>query len=189
MRITSGQYRGRKLFCPDGMNTRPTSDRVREALFNILLHHDWGDKIGDPLRDAHVIDGFAGTGALGLEALSRGAAHTTFIERDRKALESLRQNIAHLGCAESTNIIGMDIARLSPREGITPCSLIFLDPPYNKDLVVPALTSLNECGYIAENALLCVETAKKETIELPETHTHYLSRIYGDTAVHFYVTV
>ncbi|MDD2326679.1 MAG: RsmD family RNA methyltransferase [Alphaproteobacteria bacterium] len=93
MRITGGTLKGRPLRAPDGMGTRPTADRVREALFNILSHHDWGEAIGDALDGAVVLDAFAGTGALGIEAISRGAASCTFFEKDRKALTCLKENL------------------------------------------------------------------------------------------------
>lgn len=184
MRITGGKYRGRKLRAPEGTDTRPTSDRVREALFNILEHRDWGETIGNPLRKKHVLDGFAGTGALGLEALSRGAAHTLLIEKDRKALNVLRQNIDLLKCAEETTILGLDITRL--RTDTPACSLIFLDPPYRKNLITPALEVLEANNLIADDALFVIETAKKEDPNVPEKYKLLLSRTYGDTAIHFY---
>jgi len=114
MRITGGTLRGRTLKAPDGMGTRPTADRVREALFNIIAHHDWGEEIGKPLLGTHVLDAFAGTGALGLEAISRGAASCSFFENDRKALQALRENIAHTKTDEVAQIIQMDVTR-APR--------------------------------------------------------------------------
>jgi len=186
MRIAGGIHRGRKLFAPEGMNTRPTSDRVREALFNIIAHHEWGEDLPHPLREGFIIDGFAGTGALGLEALSRGAAHAVFVERDRNALDMLRKNIANLKCEEQTTIIGMDITRLSPRENIKPATLVFLDPPYKKGLIPPALASLKSCGYLSKDTLLCLETAKNEILSLEGCYTHLFTRVYGDTEIHFY---
>ena len=118
MRITGGTLRGRTLKAPDGMGTRPTADRVREALFNIIAHHDWDEEIGDPLDGTHVLDAFAGTGALGLEAISRGAASCTFFENDRKALQSLRENIAHTKTDEVARVIQMDVTRAPQFSGL-----------------------------------------------------------------------
>lgn len=186
MRITSGIYKGRRLRAPEGLETRPTSDRVREALFNILVHHDWGEAIANPLRGKNVLDGFAGTGALGLEALSRGAAHTTLIEKDRSALNILKQNIALLKCEDNIQLMGADITLLNKAMDTKPCDLIFLDPPYRKELSSPALVALEKNNLIAENALIIIETAKNETLEIPATYAHHLTRTYGSTDIHFY---
>ena len=111
MRITGGTLRGRTLKAPDGMGTRPTADRVREALFNIIAHHDWGGEIGNPLEDTLVLDAFAGTGALGLEAISRGALSCVFFEKDRKALACLRENVAFMKVDADAAIIQMDVTK------------------------------------------------------------------------------
>lgn len=187
MRITAGIHRGRQLRAPLGLDTRPTSDRAREALFNILAHRDFGEEIGDPLRGKAVLDGFAGTGALGLEALSRGAALATFIEKDREALKTLRQNIGLLHCEDESFVFGLDITRIASRESTQPATLVFLDPPYKKNLIPPALKTLEEHDFIAKHALLVLETSKSETLELDERYTHQLTRSYGETTIHFYV--
>ena len=111
MRVTGGTLRGRNLKAPDGMGTRPTSDRVREALFNLLLHHEWGEGLEEPLEGARVIDAFAGTGALGVEALSRGASESFFFEKDRKALITLYENIRTLGLSASAHVLPTDVTR------------------------------------------------------------------------------
>src|SRR5208283_2231308 len=128
-------WRGRTLVAPPGQGTRPTADRVRQALFDMLLHAPWGGR--DLIEDAHVLDVFAGTGAFGLEALSRGAAFATFIEQDRAALAALRANIATLRAANRTTVLASDAlaARALPAAGPntpggTPCTLVFLDPSY-----------------------------------------------------------
>ncbi len=184
MRITGGIYKGRKLQAPTGITTRPTSDRVREALFNILAHRDWGEEIENPIRNKHILDVFAGTGALGLEALSYGAAQTVFIEQDRAALACLRQNIKTLKCEETSAIVTGDATQALPE--LQTYDLIFMDPPYRKNLVPAALKFLEKNDRIALHALFVIETAKKELLELPAQYELILTRSYGDTALHFY---
>lgn len=157
MRIISGQWRGRALVAPPGEATRPTADRVREALFSMLT-----SRLGS-FEGLRVLDGFAGTGALGLEALSRGAAHATFIERDPAALAALKRNIAALKA--SADIVAGPIESLGPAR--TPCDLILLDPPYGEGLGTNALARLAEQGWIAPHALISVETGRKDTLESP----------------------
>jgi 16S rRNA (guanine966-N2)-methyltransferase len=162
MRIVAGVWRGRVLQAPQGDTTRPTADRVRQALFDMLLHAPWGGR--EAIEGAHVLDVFAGTGALGLEALSRGAAFTTFIEQDRAALIALRANIATVHAEGSCTVWAGDArttgARAAP--GDPPCSLVFLDPPYGGDLVPRALAHLTALGWIAPGALIVAETARDE---------------------------
>ena len=129
MRIVAGTWRGRALIAPSGPTTRPTADRVRQALFDMLLHAPWGGR--ESVEGAHVLDVFAGTGALGLEALSRGAAHATFIEHDRVALAALRTNIAACRAQDRSTVLAIDALATPPGEA---ASLIFLDPPYHQDL-------------------------------------------------------
>lgn len=158
MRIIAGAWRGRTLAAPPGDATRPTADRVRQALFDMLLHAPWGGS--DVIEGAHVLDAFAGTGALGLEALSRGAAHATFIENARASLAALRANVTHLHAEELTRIIAGDT--LAPPRATTPCALIFLDPPYGKGLVPHALVGLEAAGWLAPEALIVAETSRGE---------------------------
>src|ERR1043165_5986374 len=127
MRIIAGKWRGRTLIAPPGATTRPTGDRVREALFSMLL-----SRVGS-FEGLRVADLFAGTGALGLEALSRGAAHCTFVERDRPALETLKRNIGRLGAGERAEIRAQAAEHAAPPR---PCDLIFLDPPYGAGLAL-----------------------------------------------------
>lgn len=159
MRIVAGTWRGRALQAPHGAKTRPTADRVRQALFDMLLHAPWGGR--DAVEDARVLDVFAGTGALGLEALSRGAAHATFIERDAAARAALHRNIAALGAASRCEVLEVDV--LAAPQG-TPCGLVFLDPPYGQDLVPGALARLARQGWIAAGALIVAETGRGETL-------------------------
>ena len=131
MRIIAGRHRGRKLVAPAGAATRPTADRVRQALFDMLWHAPWAGR--SAVDGALVLDAFAGTGALGLEALSRGAAHATFLETDRAALGALRANIAACREAERCAVLPADATR--PPRAARACTLVFLDPPYGEDLV------------------------------------------------------
>lgn len=152
MRIVGGDLRGRRLEAPAGRDTRPTTDRNRETLFNILCHSQWG---AAALADGRVLDGFCGSGALGLEAISRGAAHATLMDVAGPALACVRANIAALGLGESAAILRADASR--PPKAAAPCSLIFLDPPYGKDLATKALTALDAAGWCAPGAVAMVE--------------------------------
>jgi 16S rRNA (guanine966-N2)-methyltransferase len=162
LRIVAGRHRGRKLAAPDGATTRPTAERVRQALFDMLWHAPWAGR--GAMEGARVLDAFAGTGALGLEALSRGAARATFIEPDRAALVALRRNIETLGEAERCRVIFGDATRPPPADA--PCSLVLLDPPYGKDLVPRALAALGEAGWIAPGAVIAAEVAKADALEV-----------------------
>ncbi|HTR16807.1 MAG TPA: 16S rRNA (guanine(966)-N(2))-methyltransferase RsmD [Acetobacteraceae bacterium] len=157
MRIVAGAWRGRALQAPAGQTTRPTADRVRQSLFDMLLHAPWGGR--EAVQDAAVLDAFAGTGALGLEALSRGAATACFIEQDRAALTALRANIAACGAEAQCRVLPADAT--APPRG-TPCSLVFLDPPYGKDLVPRAVRALAAAGWIAPGALVVGELGRDE---------------------------
>jgi len=163
LRIVAGRHRGRRLAAPEGLGTRPTAERVRQALFDMLWHAPWAGR--DAVDGARVLDAFAGTGALGLEALSRGAARAVFIEPDRAALAALRANIATLGEQDRARVIPGDATR--PPRADAPCSLIFLDPPYGKDFVPRALAALGAAGWIAPAALVVVEVGKAEALGLP----------------------
>ena len=161
MRIVAGQWRGRNLAAPAGIATRPTAERMRQALFDMLAHAPWAEGC---LKGASVLDGFAGTGALGLEALSRGAAQAVFIERDRAALVALRANVAACKAEDRTRVIPGDMLR--PPAG-APCGLVFLDPPYALDLVPQAVAALGRSGWLSPGALVVAETGRDEVLELP----------------------
>jgi 16S rRNA (guanine966-N2)-methyltransferase len=152
VRIIAGAWRGRPLLAPPGQSTRPTSDRAREALFSMLQ-----SRLGS-FEDLRVADLFAGTGALGLEALSRGAAHCTFYETDRAALEVLKRNLATLGAQERADPRSQD----ATRAGGGPFHLVFLDPPYRSGLAEGALAHLISAGALAPGALISVESARDE---------------------------
>jgi 16S rRNA (guanine966-N2)-methyltransferase len=163
MRIVAGAWRGRSLVAPPGRATRPTADRVRQALFDMLLHAPWGGRA--VVEGARVLDAFAGTGALGLEALSRGAAHATFMERDRAALTALGANIAACGAGERVIVLAVDATR--PPRAEAACSLVFLDPPYGEALVPRALAALRDAGWLAPDALVVAETGTDEAPTQP----------------------
>jgi 16S rRNA (guanine966-N2)-methyltransferase len=159
MRIVAGAWRGRSLAAPAGSATRPTADRVRQALFDMLAHAPWAGR--QLVEGARVLDAFAGTGALGLEALSRGAAQASFIEQDRAALAALRANIETLGAGERCRVIAGDALR--PPPGLA-CGLLFLDPPYGGTLLEAAVAALDRAGWIAPGALLIAESAREAAL-------------------------
>ena len=177
MRVTAGKHRGRKLAVPAGSEVRPTSDRARQALFNILEHGGLGDDGGSPVRDAHILDAFAGSGALGLEALSRGAASATFMETAAPALDAIRRNVEACREEHKVEILRADATR--PPRARTACSVIFLDPPYRQDLAAPALEALAKAGWLAEGAICCVELAADEDFTPPEGFEELDERRYG----------
>jgi 16S rRNA (guanine966-N2)-methyltransferase len=176
MRIVGGRHRGRRLLAPSGATVRPTSDRAREALFNILSHGRFAAG-GVPFVGAAVLDAFAGTGAFGLEALSRGATEAVFIEQDRAALAILRQNIGALGEGERARILQGDATR--PPPAIFPCAVAFLDPPYRSGLGAPALAALAAAGWLAPEALAIAEIAVREELLPPGGFVPLEERIYG----------
>jgi 16S rRNA (guanine966-N2)-methyltransferase len=183
VRIIGGTLKGRAIKAPEGRTTRPMTDRIREGLFNILAHHAWGEVVGDPLDNAHVLDAFSGTGALAFEALSRGAAHAVLFDKNQQALFTARDNAAALGVKNACRILPVDATK--PPKAEVPCNLVFLAPPYRKGLVVPALMAIEKAGWIAPNALIVIETARNETLELPEKYIEVFSRTYGDTTLSF----
>jgi 16S rRNA (guanine966-N2)-methyltransferase len=158
MRIVGGTWRGRILVTPPGQGTRPTADRVRQAVFDILMHAPWGGR--EIVEGARVLDVFAGTGALGLEALSRGAASACFIESDPAALRALRTNVAACRAEARVEIVAGDVFGVGKGR---PASLVFLDPPYGRDLVPRAIVWLREIGRIEPGALIVAETGRNET--------------------------
>lgn len=179
MRIIAGRHRGRMLRAPDGQATRPTADRVRQALFDMLWHAPWGGRT--TIQEQLVLDAFAGTGALGLEALSRGADHCTFIEKDRAALAALRANIAACREEPRTAVLAADAAK--PPAARVPCGLVFLDPPYGQGLVPRAVAALTRAGWIAPAALLVAETGAEEALDLPG-FDRIAARSHGAATLH-----
>ncbi|GLQ63135.1 16S rRNA (guanine(966)-N(2))-methyltransferase RsmD [Gluconobacter cerinus] len=158
MRIVGGENKGRALMAPRGEGTRPTSDRTRQAIFDMLAHAPWYGH--DELEEAIVLDGYAGTGAMGLEALSRGAQRASFIERDRNALNALRANLDICRARDISRVLSCSVTH--PPRATEPHTLIFLDPPYGKTLVESGLRALARGGWIAEGALIVAETGATE---------------------------
>lgn len=181
MRIVAGKFRGRALASPEHEGLRPTSDRVRESAFNILAH-------GIPdfeLAGARVLDLFAGTGALGLEALSRGAAYCLFVEESAEARALIRRNVESFGLMGETRIFRRDATSLGPAGNMERYSLAFLDPPYGKGLAERALAGLAEGGWLNPGAICVVEDRADTPVVRP---TGYLSidfRTWGDTQMDF----
>lgn len=180
MRIIGGTHRGTALAVVGkgdaDAHLRPTTDRVRESLFNVLQ----GGRFGDPIAGAQVLDLFAGTGALGLEALSRGAARVTFVENGRVGQKLIRENIQKLRRQNDATLLGTDATKLPPGQ---PCDLIFLDPPYGQDLGGKALQAAKAMGWIASDALIIWE---ENTAQIaPQGFVSLDQRRYGDTWISF----
>lgn len=165
MRITAGDLRGRIIEAPAGLEVRPTSDRARQAVFNILAHAPWSQGL-QPLR---VIDVFAGSGALGLEALSHGAASCLFIDLAEASLAAVRANVAAFGLGERARLLRQDASRLGRLPaGEATYDLVFLDPPYGKGLGEPALAALHGGGWLAADAIAVLERGAGEAaVEFP----------------------
>jgi 16S rRNA (guanine966-N2)-methyltransferase len=184
MRIVGGKYRGKKIMAPAHGGTRPTSDRTRETIFNILLHNPlFGPGI---LLDKSVLDVFAGTGALGLEALSRGAKSVIFIENSRSILPILYANIKAFDLP-ATCVLERDGQRV-PVNPDAPFDLIFMDPPYHQGLMLPAVTQLESKNWIARNAVIVIELAKDEIPELPPFLSLVMERVSGAAKILFCTT-
>jgi 16S rRNA (guanine966-N2)-methyltransferase len=180
MRIVGGRFRGRALAGPRSDAIRPTSDRLRETIFNVLAH-----AYGDPVAGARVLDLFAGTGALGLEALSRGAAFALFVDEGAEARGLIRANVEALGAGGTTRLFRRDATRMGGAVPNAPFSLLFCDPPYGKDLAPRALRSCAEGGWLAPGALVVVEEAQGAEVTLPGGFAEIERRDYGETKVVF----
>jgi len=183
MRITGGTLGGRTLAAPTDMRVRPTSDKVRQAVFNILTHNDFG--CGFKIEGARVADLFAGTGALGLEAISRGAKYCLFVEDAPQSRALIRENVEAFGLTGVTKIWRRDATALGPMGAGAggPFDLVFLDPPYRKNLIAPALASLREGGWLAHKAIAVIEYADDENRPDTEGFTVLDDRTYGETRV------
>ena len=180
MRIVGGRLRGRTLAVPRSQSIRPTAERLREALFNILVHG-----CGDPVTGGRVLDLFAGTGALGLEALSRGADFALFIDDAAAARALIRENVAALGLGGVSRIFRRDATRLGDAQRLAPFSLVFLDPPYGRGLAQSALASAQAGGWIAPGALIVVEEAAKAAFAAPAGMEELDRRTYDDSELIF----
>jgi 16S rRNA (guanine966-N2)-methyltransferase len=179
MRIVAGRFKGKSLAAPKGLNTRPTTDRVREALFNVLTH-------GEPqiaFEDVRALDLFAGSGALGLEALSRGARYCLFIDEYAAARATIRRNVEALGLTGTTKIWRRDATRLGPVGTMKPFDLVFCDAPYGKKLGTRALKAAIEGGWLAENAITVLEEQAGKVLHWPQGLIEIDRRRYSDTEI------
>jgi 16S rRNA (guanine966-N2)-methyltransferase len=176
MRVVGGRLKGRNLASPASREIRPTADRLRESVFNILVH-----AYDDPFQGARVLDLFAGTGALGIEAVSRGATFALFVDNGAEARALLRNNVEALGLGGVTKIFRRDATDLGPAHPVEPFSLAFLDPPYGKGLADKALASLRDGGWLVPGALLVVEEAKTAAFTAVEGFAELERRAYDDT--------
>lgn len=172
MRIVAGRFKGAQLQTPEGETTRPTTDRAREGLFNILAHGSYANR----LRGATALELFAGTGALGLEAISRGAAHCDFVENDRQAYTLLRANIEKCRASKYAKAIQADAYSYKPQK---PYDIIFLDPPYHVGAVERVLASLEESPEIGANSLIVTQSDPKTRIEISDNWRVLDDRKYG----------
>ena len=181
MRVIAGTLKGRRLATPKGTAARPTSDRVRESLFNVLTHAFGTDSFGD----VHVLDLFAGTGALGIEALSRGAASCVFVENDAGQRAVIQENIANLGLGGAARVFRRDATDLGTSTQRVTFDLVLVDPPYGKGLGERALASAAAGGWLASGATIVLEEAAAAEIALPEGFEEIERRTYGSTQVVF----
>ena len=181
MRIVGGTFKGRAIAAPPGDIVRPTSDRVRESIFNILMHGDYA------LEGARVLDLFAGTGAMGLEALSRGASFALFVDDEAESRAAIRENVEALGLTGHAKLYKRDATALGPRPGsVGPAfNIVFADPPYGRDLAGPALKSASEGGWFTEDAIIIVEEALTSDFVAPEGFEEIDRRRYGKSGVVF----
>ena len=176
MRVVGGRLKGRNLVSPSSREIRPTADRLRESVFNILVH-----AYDNPVQGVRVLDLFAGTGALGIEAISRGATFGLFIDNGAEARALLRNNVEALGLGGVTKVFRRDATNLGPAHPLEPFALVFLDPPYAKGLAEKALASLRDGGWLTATALLVVEEAKAAAFAAPDGFEELERRVYDDT--------
>jgi 16S rRNA (guanine966-N2)-methyltransferase len=181
MRITAGKFKGRGLTPPKDLSIRPTSDKVRQAVFNILAHRDFGFAFA--LEDSRVVDLFAGTGAMGLEALSRGGHYCLFVDDAANSRALIRENVEALGLTGATKIWRRDASSLGPLDTLAPFDIAFLDPPYRKNLISPALAGLRDGGWLNAPALVIAEMAEDEILPPPDGYELLDDRVHGETRV------
>jgi 16S rRNA (guanine966-N2)-methyltransferase len=181
MRITAGKFKAHALVAPGDAGVRPTSDKVRQAIFNILEHKDFG--FAFTLEGARVVDLFAGTGAMGLEAVSRGARYCLFVDDAAASRALIRQNVEAFGLTGVTKIWRRDAATLGPLDTLAPFDLAFLDPPYRKGLLALALAGLRSGGWLNAPALIVAEMAEDEDLPSTDGYAMLDDRVYGDTRV------
>ena len=176
MRVVGGRLRGRNIASPASNEIRPTQDRLRESLFNILMH-----AYDNPIDGARVLDLFAGTGALGIEAVSRGAAFTLFVDNGAEARALLRNNVEALGLGGVTKVYRRDATNLGPSYPVEPFSLVFLDPPYGRGLADKAVASLRDGKWLTPGALVVVEETKAAGFSAPDGFAELERRAYDET--------
>ena len=175
MRVIAGDFKGRTLEAPTWEGLRPTSDRLRETLFNV---------VAPTIRGARVLDGYAGTGAVGIEALSRGASEVVFVERDRRAVALIEANLARCGVRDRHAIIRSDLAAATGMARVAPFDLVFLDPPYRQEMIPKALQSLKDGGWLKDKALIVAESDASEAFDTPG-FALLDERDYGETRLRF----
>ncbi len=180
MRVIGGRLRGRNIAGPSTQAIRPTQDRLRESLFNILMH-----AYENPMLDARVLDLYAGTGALGIEAVSRGAKFTLFVDNGSEARALLRDNVESLGLGGVTKVYRRDASDPGPAHPVEPFSLVFIDPPYRMKLAEKSLAALRDGGWLVSQALLVVEEAKDAGFAAPEGYEELERRAYDETEFTF----
>ena len=180
MRIVAGAFRGRPLVAPKGHSVRPTADRVRQAIFNVLAHAAWAPD----LAGARVLDLFAGSGALGIEALSRGSAFALFVERDTAAAGAIRANLEGLALEGRGRIERRDATQIGPCP-VAPFDVAFLDPPYGKDLAAPALAQLVAGGWLAPGAVAVAERGERDPAPAVDGYETIAERVWGAARVGF----
>lgn len=185
-RIAGGRHRGRPLAVPEGREVRPTASRAREALFNILLHAGWGDGGTSPLPGARVLDAFAGAGILGLEALSRGAAHASFMDKAPDAVRAVGDNARTLKETDNVRVMRADATQPPTAPPQAACDLAFLDPPYHSGLGAKALAALARAGWLAPGAICSLEVAHNEDVAVPDGFTPLDERRYGKAKLLFF---
>jgi 16S rRNA (guanine966-N2)-methyltransferase len=178
MRVVGGRFKGLALAAPKGQSIRPTSDRLRESVFNILAH-----AYDDPVEGARVLDLCAGTGAMGIEALSRGARSALFIDMSAEARALIRRNLDAAGIMGLARISKRDVAHLGPAGAQGGFTLVFLDPPYGQGLADKALSSLAKGDWLAKQALIVAEERAGVELALPPGYTERERRAYGDTEI------
>jgi 16S rRNA (guanine966-N2)-methyltransferase len=176
MRVVGGRLKGRNIAAPASRDIRPTADRLRESVFNILVH-----AYDNPIDGARVLDLFAGTGALGIEAASRGAAFVLFVDNGAEARALLRNNVEALALGGVTKVYRRDATDPGPAHPMQPFSLAFLDPPYGKGLADKSLASLRDGGWLVQGALVVVEEAKATGFAAPQGFEELERRAYDDT--------
>ncbi len=176
MRIISGRFRGKKLYTPAGLTTRPTSDRAKESIFNILNSYT-------DIKNSIAVDIFAGSGALGIEALSRGAQSCLFVEKDKTAIKTIRHNISSIGMDANASYLNDCLNLSSYKKG--QFDIIFMDPPYNKGLITIALSELAKGKLTHQKTIIIAECDKEEVPEIPEDFSIIDTRIYGKAKILF----